>query len=544
MVFMVSPSVSVEEKDLSVIIPNVATSTAATAGQFQWGPVEQITLIDNEDALVNIFGKPTNTVYKDFMVASSFLAYAGNLKVVRVVDDTNAKNATCTATATGTGVLIKNQALYDGTDFSASTNLFAAKYPGTIGNSIGVAWCDATGYSAVDTNGALTFPFHDIFTGAPGTNEFHVVVYDYDGTLTGTAGTALEKFEYVSTVAGARSLDGTTAYFKTKINNESAWIWVVKDSLLAGTKTGIKLGGGVDGNAISVADRERGFGLFVDSEQVDVSIVFAGGGNSTVGKWIIDNIAEVRKDCVALVSVDDDDVVNITNAATMLTNIKSTRTLYGSSSYAIMDSAYKYMYDRYNDVNRWVPLNGDIAGLLARTDEESEPWFSPAGLTRGRLKNTIKLSSEQSKAVRDELYRNGINPCVVFPIDGPVLYGDKTLQSKPSAFDRINVRRLFIVLEKSISTSAKYMLFEQNDEVTRARFVNMVEPFLRDVKGRRGITEFKVVCDETNNPGSVIDRNEFVADIYIKPTRAINFVKLNFVAVASSVSFDEVVQTA
>jgi phage tail sheath protein FI len=217
------------------------------------------------------------------------------------------------------------------------------------------------------------------------------------------------------------------------------------------------------------------------------------------------------------------------------------RNLLPSSSYATMDSGYKYQYDKYNDVNRYVAMNGDTAGLMARTDDERDPWYSPAGFNRGQIKNVLRLSYNPPKAQRDQLYKSGINPVNTFPGQGTILFGDKTLLAKPSAFDRINVRRLFIVLEKAISIAAKFTLFEFNDEFTRAQFRNLVEPFLRDVQGRRGIYDFRVVCDETNNTGEVIDGNRFVGDIYIKPARAINFIQLNFVAVRTGVEFSEIV---
>lgn len=555
MTFQLSPSVAVTETDLTNIIPQVATSTGATAGQFQWGPVEQITIVDNEEQLVDQFGKPNDTNFKDFLVASSFLAYASNLKLVRVVDevgDSNnpaASNASATATATGTGTLIKNVDDYENTSFAASPDLWVAKYPGALGNSIGVAWADDTGFGDLDTNGDPTWVWYDLFDSGPAstptTNEYHVVVYDADGTITGTAGTALERWSYVSNDPNAIDFDGSSAYFVTKINNGSDWIWVANDTLLVeltGTNDGVVLGGGADGGVVSDADRITGFSLFSNAETVDVSLVFASDAGTTAAKWIIDNIAEVRRDCLALVSPLQTDVVGIASATTALGNIQTTRNTFGSSSYAVMDSAYKYMYDRYNDKFRWVPTNGDIAGVIARTDSVADPWFSPGGYDRGRIKNAAKLSLDQSKTIRDELYKKGINPVTVFPVEGPILLGDKTLLTRPSAFDRINVRRLFIVLQKAIATAAKYMLFEQNDEFTRARFVNMVEPFLRDVQGRRGITDFRVVCDSTNNTAEVVDRNEFVADIYIKPTRSINYIKLNFVAVRTGVDFEEVVQ--
>jgi phage tail sheath protein FI len=264
--------------------------------------------------------------------------------------------------------------------------------------------------------------------------------------------------------------------------------------------------------------------------------------NSTRAVHLINNIAEFRKDCVVVLSPERADVVdNATYPGKEVQDIIAYRNTLPSSSYSIIDSGWKYQYDKYNDLYRYVPLNGDVAGTMVRTDNVRDPWYSPAGLNRGQIKNVIRLAFTPNKAERDELYKNGVNPVVSFPGQGTVLFGDKTMLSKPSAFDRINVRRLFIVLEKAISTASKFTLFEFNDEFTRANFVNLVEPFLRDVQGRRGITDFRVVCDETNNTAEVIDRNEFIGDIFIKPARSINFIQLNFVAVRTGVDFSEVV---
>lgn len=543
MAFQLSPSVLVTEKDLTNIIPAVSTSTAAMVGIFQWGPVEEITTVDNEEELASLFGKPTAAAYKDFMVASSFLSYASNLKVVRIANVSNLLNASDDGGSNG-NILIKNAADYLTKDFTSSGNLFLAKYPGAFGDNIGVAFADTTGFNAVDSHNNPTWPFHGLFDSAPLTNEFHIVVYDATGAITGSADTALETFAFVSTIPTAKYFDGTTGYFVNRINNGSSFIWIGRANLLTGTNNGVQLVGGSDGDAVQDGDRENGIDLFADSESIDISLIVQSGGSTNVGQYIIDNIAEKRKDCVAFVSPAETDVVNVFSQQTILTNILSTRNSYGSSSYAMMDSAYKLMYDRYNDVNRYVPLNGDIAGLCARTDNTNDPWFSPAGLNRGLIKNAIALSNQEPVSTRDALYSAGINPCVAFPVTGPVLYGDKTLLSRPSAFDRINVRRLFIVLEKAIATASKFMLFEQNDDFTRARFVNLIEPFLRDVQARRGIVDFRVVCDSSNNTEQVIDSNEFVADIYIKPTRSINFIKLNFIALRSGVDFQEVVQGA
>jgi len=292
--------------------------------------------------------------------------------------------------------------------------------------------------------------------------------------------------------------------------------------------------------------------LFGSTEDVDISMVLQGrpiGGTTAINgetitnyqlaNYLIDNLAETRKDCIVLISPDKDKVIN--NNGNEATSLRNWRGAIHSSSYAVMDSGYKYMYDRYNDVYRWIPMNGDIAGLCVPTDNTNDAWWSPAGFNRGQIKNVVKLAYNPKQADRDLLYSNNINPVVTFPGQGTVLYGDKTLTSKPSSFDRINVRRLFIVLEKAISVAAKSSLFEFNDAFTRAQFKNLVNPYLRNIKGRRGITDFLVVCDETNNTGEVIDRNEFVGDIYIKPARSINFIQLNFVAVRSGVQFSEVV---
>jgi phage tail sheath protein FI len=296
--------------------------------------------------------------------------------------------------------------------------------------------------------------------------------------------------------------------------------------------------GGSDG-VITAGNIMQAYDLFLNADNIDISLIVTGPANQTVTNHLIDNIAEVRKDCVVFVSPERADVVD--NYGDEVTDILSYRNTLTSSSYAFMDCGWKYQYDKYNDVYRWIPLNGDMAGLAARTDRDRDPWYSPAGLTRGVVKNVIKLAWNPNKTDRDDLYVKGINPVVTFTGEGTLLYGDKTLLNRPSAFDRINVRRLFIVLEKAIARAARSSLFEFNDQFTRAQFVNLVEPFLRDVQGRRGITDFRVVCDETNNTGEVIDRNEFIGDIYIKPARSINFIQLNFVAVRTGVSFEEIV---
>lgn len=391
-------------------------------------------------------------------------------------------------------------------------------------------------------------------------DELHVVVSDEDGKFSGVPGTILEVYKNVSRATDAKTIDGAANYYKTVINESSKYVWAANDRAGSTSNTARNIASldntplymsfnlGQDGEPESNAAMSAilaGYDLFASAENVDISLLMAGksrGGTNgeQLANYLVDNIAETRKDCIVLASPDKTDVVN-NSAQDEAQDSVDFRNSCRSSSYLVIDSGYKYQYDKYNDVFRWVPLNGDIAGLCVRTDSTRDPWFSPAGFNRGQIKNVVKLAYNPDQADRDLLYKNGINPVATFPGQGTVLFGDKTALAKPSAFDRINVRRLFIVLEKAIATAAKFSLFEFNDEFTRAQFVSLVEPFLRDVQGRRGIYDYRVVCDESNNTGEIIDRNEFVGDIYVKPAKSINFIQLNFVAVRTGVAFDEVV---
>ncbi len=390
-------------------------------------------------------------------------------------------------------------------------------------------------------------------------DELHIVVVDEDGKFSGAPGTVLEAFTSLSRSTDARNDDGSSGYYKTTINDLSRYLWWAADRPGAASNTAalvaastalvpytVSLTGGTTGASesdIAAADLAAAWDLFADTASVDVSLLIAGkpaGASGTqMANYIIDNIAEARKDCVAFISPQKSDVVRTDGAEA--DSVVTFRDGLRSTSYAVMDSGYKYQYDKYNDVYRWVPLNGDIAGLTARTDQTRDPWFSPAGFNRGSIKNVVKLAWNPKQAARDVLYGKGIDPVVTFPGQGTILFGDKTLLTKESAFNRINIRRLFIILEKAIANAANAMLFEFNDEFTRAQFKNIVEPFLRDVQGRRGIYDFRVVCDETNNTSEVVDSSRFVGDIYIKPAKSINFIQLNFVAVRSGVEFDEII---
>jgi len=427
---------------------------------------------------------------------------------------------------------------------------------------------DSSGLHATITNGAAVrrrWRHYDLFDKAPGTSPFaqanggvndeiHVVVVDEDGAITGTKGDVLEKFEAVSKASDAKTSQGSVNYYPDVIYNQSGYIyWMDHNasgsnwgSAVSGTTftavtsvSEVSLQSGSDGTAATTGQKLTAYTKFQDAETVEVSLIMAGNGDATH----IDNlitIAENRKDAVVFASPERSDVVNVANDNTQKSNVVAFFNGIRSTSYAVFDSGYKYTYDRYNDVYRYVPLNGDIAGLTARTDLIADSWFSPAGLNRGIVRGAVKLAFNPTKSQRDELYRARVNPVATFPGQGTVLFGDKTGLSAPSAFDRINVRRLFITLEKAIATASKFQLFEFNDEFTRANFRNIVEPFLREVQGRRGITDFLVVCDETNNTGEVVDRNEFIAEIFVKPARSINFITLQFIATRTGVSFDEV----
>jgi phage tail sheath protein FI len=564
MAFQLSPGVNVSEIDLTTIVPSVATSIGAFAGPFAWGPANEIITISDEVRLVDRFGKPDANNYEYWFSAANFLAYANNLKVVRAISIADTRNATGNSAA---AVLIRNDDDWE-SNYSGGANTyghFAARFAGALGNSLKVSIADANTYAGwtVTLASGASVNAQAQFQSAPGTSSFvsnvagandevHIIVIDEDGKFTGTRGTILEKFAFASKSSDAKDDSGNTNYYKNVIANRSRYIhWLSHPAegadwgstaantnfdLLTSAVT-VELSGGADGT-VSTANVVTAYDYFDNAEAVDISLVISGPANGTVVDSLI-SMAESRKDCMIFLSPEKADVVD--NAGSEESDIIAYRDTLTSTSYAVLDGNWKYQYDKYNDVYRWIPLNGDIAGLCARTDQERDPWFSPGGLNRGIIKNIIKLAWNPSKTNRDNMYVKGINPVVSFQGEGTVLFGDKTMQSKPSAFDRINVRRLFIVLEKAIARAARFSLFEFNDQFTRAQFVALVEPFLRDVQGRRGITDFRVVCDETNNTGEVIDRNEFIGDIYIKPARSINFIQLNFVAVRTGVSFDEVV---
>ena len=639
MAFQVSPGVLVQERDLTNVIPAVATTIGAVAGQFNQGPMDEVTSISSEKELVETFGKPDSTNFEYWFSAASFLQYSSSLRVVRA-----ANTSSVNAVVSGSALRIKNTDHYqngDGStgpynDGSANVGEWAARTAGAWGNNLKVSVCpSATAYEAVNkttTNDAstavgdttivltsgtdfnvgdivnfgesggheyritgvssntLTFVRHPSGTGglhtavangsqvrrrwqyydlvdkAPATStyasnrsgvndEMHIAVVDEDGGITGTAGEVLEIYDSVSKGSDAKTAQGDTNYYVDVLYNQSEYIYWM-DHVATGSNWGSAVAGltftalsapfarslvsGADGSAVSTAELKTAYEKYNDADTVDVNLIIAGKGNATHVDNLI-TIAENRKDAIVFVSPERADVVNVTNSTTQTTNVKGFFDGIRSSSYVVFDSGYKYTYDKYNDVFRYVPLNGDIAGLAARTDLIADSWFSPAGFNRGVIRGAVKLAYNPTQGQRDELYRARVNPVVTLPGQGTLLFGDKTGLSTPSAFDRINVRRLFITLEKAISTASKFQLFEFNDEFTRAQFRNIVEPFLRDVQGRRGVTDFRVVCDTSNITANVIDSNEFRADIFVKPNRSINFIQLQFVATRSGAAFEEVV---
>ena len=562
MAFQLSPGVLVKEVDLTLLVPSVSTTAGGFAGVFQWGPTGEVTTVDSEAALVERFGKPNDNTFTSFFTAANFLSYGNNLQLIRVVDKSSAKNAVANTSGAATAVLVENEDDYISNHSAGSGDAnWIAKYPGLLGNSLRVSLADANTF----TNWTYRAEFDD----APNTSAFattvggrndelHIAIIDEDGLFSGERGTVIEKFAFVSKASDAKLPDGTNNYYKNVINNRSKYVWWGSHtanvsgtanwgSAAAGTtfanttnvsNVTVSLAGATSSESASDGNIQSAFAVFANDELYDVSLIPVGAVSSTTATFVINSVAEIRKDCIVFTSPELSDVVD--NAGDEAADVVSFREALPSSSYGVMDSGWKYQYDRYNDVYRYIPMNGDTAGLAVRTDFTNDPWFSPAGFNRGQIKNVVKLPYSPRRTDRDTLYKKGVNPVVTFPGQGTVLFGDKTLLAKPSAFDRINVRRLFIVLEKAIATAAKFQLFEFNDEFTRAQFRSIVEPFLRDVQGRRGITDFKVVCDETNNTGEVIDRNEFVADIFIKPARSINFITLNFIATRTGISFEEV----
>ena len=556
-----SPAVTVREIDLTSVVPNVQSTTGAIIGDFLWGPVEKPVRVSNEAELVSLFGTPEKTNASDFFSAAYFLKYSSSLFVVRADGGMNAA-----ATTDPQGILItpgvdaeflldsdlqqvldsdnnpivvtpavdpvygpaakliKNADHWD-TSVTAHPDTFYAKYPGELGNALQVTVIPA----------GVSDP---LFDDVPAQDEVHVVVRDKTGAITGYENEVIETFAFLSTIPGTQ-VQGGSVYFSDVINTQSRYLWAGEYSQGFPAAEGenvanLQLTGGSD-QSVSRDDVGAMYDtMFGDPDTITVDFIIA---SQDVNADSVTSVAEKRKDCVAVASPSRVSVVgNPDPTAAIIASAPSIR-----SSYTVLDNNFFKVYDKYNDQYIFIPAASSTAGVMAASDLASAPWFSPAGERRGRYLGVTDLAYNPSKAQRDSLYAAGINPIANIPGSGVLLYGDKTYQRRPSAFDRINVRRLFLTLERAIGEAGKNVMFEMNDEFTRAEFVNIVEPLLREIQGRRGITDFRVVCDETNNTPAVVDRNEFVASIFIKPARSINYVTLNFVAVRTGVQFEEVV---
>lgn len=658
MAFDLSPSVTFREFDLTLSVPAVSTTAAAFAGFFEWGPVSERVVVTDENTLRATFGLPAASLVGDYWwSAANFLRYGSNLTVVRALP-VAARNANA---GSSSGLVVGNADQYVSASLT-NAGEWLAKYPGVLGNSIGVSVCGASAHQLVElvfagpyvqgadyaigetvssngtgspdgvvvqwipgnssTGGRLVVRTPDTWTdeaqavtgatsgaayttlatagvrvptraydvwefrgatsGAPGTSpaaaasggandEIHVVVYDATGLWTGTRGTVLEVFEFLSIAPGAKNTDNTDNYYRTAMNNRSRFVWVGDTASgfhsAAGLGTlstafalngsdagrnapslvGSKLSGGVSGDSLTDGELQQAWDMFADKDVIDVSLLITGPASRVVSSHVL-AIADARQDCVAFISPERDDVVGVSSESQQTANVIDFRNGNGSttaslaaSSYGFCDSGWALVYDKFNGYERWLPLNPDVAGLAARTDATSETWFSFAGFNRGSIANKIRLAYNPTKASRDALYSVSVNPVVSFPGQGVTLFGDRTMLIRNSAFRFVNVRRLFILMEKAIVQASRFNLFEINDAFSRSQFRNLVEPFLRDIRGRQGIESFQVICDESNNGPDIVNNGQFVGDIYVKPNRSINNIRLNFIATPSGVSFDEIV---
>jgi phage tail sheath protein FI len=578
--FQLSPGVQTKEIDLSTSIPAVATSLGATVGRFTWGPAFEPVLCTSETDLVSVFGQPTNDTYPAFLSAAAFLKYTNSLQVVRVVD-----SGATNAAPNGNAIKMNGREDFDTQQESGNlVEAFYARYPGTFGNGISVEMHD--GKTVVDGNGDVIDSWsHWQYSGAfevqpdASNNEIAIAVI-IDGAVVETYS--------VSPVEGAKDAFANNIFADEQVNKKSKYIWVNSaeiditnnegaqsfafsgglavsegvaahcDDMVSADEADCATAGAnwvpaVAAGTVGINEYTEGWDKFANADEINVSIIIAGGVTnepeatvSAVQKYMVEVIAEGRKDCIATLSPPKEMVVNVGGAANAVKNVQTWRVstpFNVASSYGTLDGNYKYTYDKYADTYRWIGFSADVAGLMAHTDSVRDAWWSPGGLNRGKIKGVVKLAYQPNLAHRDQLYMlpYGVNPICSFPGQGTVLWGDRTLLTKPSAFDRINVRRLFIILEKAIAISAKYFLFEFNNEFTQANFRNMVNPYLQGIKARQGMYDFYVKCDMENNTPEVIDSNQFIASIFIKPSKSINFITLNFVATKTGVEFSEVI---
>lgn len=575
-----SPGVDAFEFDATINVSATGESGAATVGRYTWGPVDQEIQVSSIDDFITVFNTPTNDNFQDWFSATNFLHYSANLYNIRIVDQDTAKNAGIVpveAPEEGDALFEKGGVLFkNSSDFemlkSTSTALFAARYAGKLGDSLEISFADASTYA--------TWQYKDEFDTAPNSSpgsetfiadandELHIVVIDKGGLFTRTPGAILERFAYLSKAADGRDTSGSGSYYKSVISRTSKYVYAVNDvpdsfmldvtgksswggELLTGNQfaelktpfTG-RLGGGSNGETPSKSDYIAGFERLeaIEDEQLTMIITGACGGDENhaeVSNLVLDMAARTKR-FVGFVSPKASDVVNVSSKNDAITNIEATHAALTSlHSYGHMSTSYKMQYDKFNDAYRWIPGNADDAGLYARTHNTVGKYASGAGYNRGKYANVVSLAFNPDRTARDRLYRFGINSVIQERGEGVILMGDRTLQPKKSAFSQMGTRFLFIELRTIIARSAKYSLFENNDQFTRAQFRDSIEPLLRDIRGRRGIVDYLIRCDETNNPTSVVESGEFVGDIYIKPQYSIQYIRLNFIAVGQDVSFDE-----
>ena len=583
---LISPGVEVKEIDNTGSIGAAALGGGGIAGHFQWGPANDITVVNSEADLIRIFGKPDTASEVNWLTAASYLAYVSGLQVVRSVGT----GATNSISSGATAIAWLNTTDYNDTAYAPADNaasFFVARYPGSYGDNITVHIVDNSQFS--------TWPYKTAFAAAPGKSAnatgtlnndcIHVIVIDSEGGITGVPGTVLEKFSSVSIKTAAKDDFGRSNYIKDRIKDEGQWVyfggsfnigeaadtgntddseiisddWVTESATVMSSAAitpltstdgvSFKLQGGTSGTSPgATAARAAAYDVFADADTTDVGFLIGGDSHaSNNANATINTITSARKDTFGFISPPSTaNSVNLLSSGVSLSDKADALVTWSAShgvasSFIVVDSGYKKMYNKYTDKYVAVPLNGDIAGVTALTRVNQDAWWSPAGTIRGQIRNLAGLYFNPGQLERDKLYPVGINPIISMPGQGTLLYGDKTAQLGTGAFTRINVRGLFIALQKTIGNFAKGLLFEFNDDFTRSQFRSLVTSYLESVQAKRGITDFRVICDESNNTGDVIDANEFVGDIFVKPSRSINFIRLNFVAVRTAVSFSEVI---
>jgi len=567
--FYLSPIVDVNEVDISTTIPAVATSIGAIILRDTYkGPERKTTLTTNIDELISTFGEPTSAAncYQDIMSAVGFLKYGNKLYCTRTMPPSATFSGTKAPSGdTSTFVAYTTDIAYKLSDFDSEdpdefadevtvttqAMWFIASSRGAWGNNVRIGVMDYTTYNAIASGGHSDWDTYSDFSDidSPIDDETGFVVIVSTKEQSATAYTVKESFN-VSTDQNAKDDEGISKYCETVINGKSEYIRMalnasyIGEDITISTSSYQSFAGGQNSDSVLdiVTDGQiqLDLDLYSNAEEIDINIFIDSNKSLTIKQYIAEICKTTRKDCMGILDCPRADVINNKGSETTDLRTYVLSTLNENNSYVALYGNWLEVYDKWNSRYRWIPASGYVGGVFANTDDVTDPWFAPAGLNRAVLGNVRRLAWNPTLGNRDILYKNGVNPIVSFAGQGKVIWGQKTLLDKSSAFNRINVRRLFLILEKAISTACKYFLFEPNDELTRLLMVNMIEPFLRDVRSRRGLYEYLVVCDKTNNTPERVDRNELWCDIYLKPTRAAEFIVLNFIATKTSVSFSEI----